>query len=84
LVHAEANELPGPVNIGSGRGTKIMELADRVLHVTKAQVKVVRTPAREIEVAKFVADVGLMRSLGLEPESDPLQHLAELVDAYRP
>lgn len=83
LLHAETNELPGPVNIGSGRGTKIMELADRVLQVTKAQVKVVRTPAREIEVAKFVADVGLMRSLGLHPESDPLQHLAELVDAYR-
>jgi UDP-glucose 4-epimerase len=84
LLHAAAHELPGPVNIGSGRGTKIMELADRVLEVTKTRVKVLRTPAREIEVAKFVADVGVMRSLGLAPEDDPLQHLAELVDAYRP
>jgi UDP-glucose 4-epimerase len=84
LLYADAHELPGPVNIGSGRGTKIMDLAERVLRVTDANVRVVRTPAREIEVAKFVADVTVMRSLGLTPEDDPLEHLAELVDAYRP
>ncbi|HVW26655.1 MAG TPA: SDR family NAD(P)-dependent oxidoreductase [Polyangiaceae bacterium] len=84
LLYAEEHDLPGPVNIGSGRGTKIMDLAESVLRVTGASVRVVRTPAREIEVAKFVADVAVMRSLGLSPEEDPLQHLAELVEAYRP
>ena len=84
LLFAAKNGLPGPVNIGSGVGTKIMDLASRVLEVTSGQSRVVRTPAREIEVAKFVADVTLMRSLGMTPEADPLQHLAELVPGYPP
>jgi hypothetical protein len=34
-------------------------------------------PARSIEVVRFVADVGRMRSvLGVEPPSDPLAALA--------
>jgi hypothetical protein len=42
-----------------------------------------RSPRRpEIDVAKFIADTQLMRSIGLTPEADPLQHLAELASAY--
>lgn len=84
LLFAADNGLPGPVNIGSGVGTKILDLAERVLQVTGATSRVVRTPARELEVAKFIADTRLMRSLGLVPETDPLAHLAEIVPAYRP
>jgi nucleoside-diphosphate-sugar epimerase len=82
LCFAADNALPEPVNIGSGVGTKILTLASRVLEVTGTASKVVRRPSREIEVAKFTADIKLMRSLGLEPESDPLEHLPELVSAY--
>jgi UDP-glucose 4-epimerase len=82
LLHAAERGLPGPVNIGSGVGTRILDLAERVLQVTGAKCRVVRTPARSVEVAKFTADVRRMRSLGLTPESDPLEHLAELVAAY--
>jgi UDP-glucose 4-epimerase len=84
LLFAAKNDLPGPVNIGSGVGTKILDLAARIIRVTGAKVQIRRSPAREIEVAKFVADTTLMRTLGLSPETDPLQHLAELVDAYPP
>jgi UDP-glucose 4-epimerase len=82
LLFASERGLPGPINIGSGIGTRILDLADRVLKVTAAKTKVVRTPARSVEVAKFTADVTRMRSLGLTPETDPLGHLQELVAAY--
>jgi len=84
ILYAGRTELPGPVNIGSGVGTSILDLAERVLRVTGAKSRIVTTQAREVEVAKFVADVRLMRSLGLTPDPDPLQHLPALVEAYPP
>ena len=82
LLFAVEHGLPGPVNIGCGVGTKILDLAERILAVTGSKSAVVRRPAREIEVAKFVADTTLMRSIGLAPEADPLQHLAEIAPTY--
>lgn len=84
LLGAAERGLPGPVNVGSGVGTRILALAERVLDVAGARGKsnVVRVPAREVEVAKFVADIRLMRSLGWEPEVDPIGHLAEIASGY--
>ncbi len=84
LLFAAEKGLPGPVNIGSGVGTSILDLGRRILDVTRSGSKIVRTAPREIEVAKFVADVRLMRSLGLAPDDDPLGHLAEIATSYRP
>jgi UDP-glucose 4-epimerase len=84
LVFAGEHGLPGPVNIGSGKGTRILELAERVLQATGSTSRIVRVAARSVEVAKFVADTGLMTSLGLRAETDPLEHLSEIVAAYRP
>ena len=84
LLFAAEHGLPAPVNIGSGVGTKILDLAERVLGATGSKSAVVRRAAREIEVARFVADTTLMRSLGLAPEPDPLQHLAEIAGSYAP
>jgi nucleoside-diphosphate-sugar epimerase len=79
LLLASERGLPGPVNVGSGTATKILELAERILAITRSKSKVALSAAREIEVARFVADTRCLRSLGLTPEPDPLQHLAELV-----
>jgi nucleoside-diphosphate-sugar epimerase len=84
LLFAAERGLPSPTNIGSGVGTRIVDLAERVLAVTRSRSKVVRTAARGIEVAKFVADTRRMRALGMTPEPDPLGHLPELVAAYLP
>jgi UDP-glucose 4-epimerase len=84
LLHAERDGLDGPLNVGSGVGTSILELARRVLVVTGSKSELVKLPARDAEVARFVADTRRMRSLGLVPEEDPLQHLDELVAAYAP
>jgi nucleoside-diphosphate-sugar epimerase len=82
LRFASSHELPGPVNIGSGVGTKILDLAARVQAVTGSASRIVRAAAREIEVAKFIASTDRMRSVGLVPESDPLAHLSEIAPNY--
>jgi UDP-glucose 4-epimerase len=84
LLLAADGGLPGPVNIASGVATRLVDLAERVLELTGATSKIVRTPARELEVARFVADTARMRAMGLVPEADPLGHLAELAPAYAP
>ena len=82
LVHAARHGLVEPVNIGSGRGTRIMDLAARILALTRSSSRIIRTPARELEVARFIADISRMRSLGLEPDVDPLKHLEEILESY--
>ncbi|HEX3598005.1 MAG TPA: SDR family NAD(P)-dependent oxidoreductase [Polyangiaceae bacterium] len=82
LLHAGAHDLPCPVNIGTGVGTSILALAERAIKAASSKSVLKREPARDAEVARFTADVTLMRSLGLTPESDPLTHLEELVSAY--
>jgi UDP-glucose 4-epimerase len=70
-----------PVNIGSGKGTVIGDLARRVVEVTKAPSRIHADPPREIEVSRFVADTTRARQIfGLEPPQDPLSHLADVVE----
>lgn len=68
----------GPVNVGSGAGTSILDLGKRILDMTNTRSELRLLPARSVEVVRFVADVGRMRTiLEIEPATDPLQHLAE-------
>ncbi len=70
-----------PVNIGTGLGTTLHELAARICGMFETGCSVELKPAREVEVTRFVADVSRMRSvLGLVPPTDPLELLAELRD----
>jgi UDP-glucose 4-epimerase len=80
LRAAEIEALPDPVNVGSGTGTAITDLAGRIIAVTETSSSVALLPAREEEVVRFVADTTRMRTvLGLTPPADPLGHLALLV-----
>jgi len=73
-----------PVNIGSGQGTSILDLARRILELTNSRSKIVVQPARSAEVAKFTADVRRMQvRLGLQPPTDPLFGLPQLVNGYQ-
>jgi UDP-glucose 4-epimerase len=68
----------GPVNVGSGAGTSIVDLGRRILAMNNARAELRLLPARSIEVVRFVADVRRMRAvLGIEPATDPLDHLAD-------
>lgn len=84
LVRAATATIVGqPINVGSGQGTPILDLAERILAISGARARVDHRPARGVEVARFVADVALMRArLELEPPSDPLFALPRLWNAF--
>ena len=78
LIAAGERGFRGPTNIGSGKGTQILDLARRIVEVTKSPSRIRRSPARSEEVVRFVADTRRMREEGIVPDDDPLAHLAEM------
>ena len=85
LRRAAERSLGGqPLNVGSGVGTTLYDLAARIQALSGAAVGLRVLPARAVEVTRFVADVSRMHALlGLEPPSDPLVALPDLWDAVR-
>jgi len=81
LIRAARIENPdGPVNVGSGAGTRLVDLARRIAAETEADGEIQVLPPRPVEVRRFVADTRRMiRVLGVRPDSDPLAHLGELL-----
>jgi len=68
------------VNIGSGKGVHILDLANRILNLFQTKSKIDLQPARAPEVVKFIANVKLMQHvLGLEPPEDALFGLPRLL-----
>jgi UDP-glucose 4-epimerase len=78
--------VPGPLNIGSGTGTTVGELAERILKIANSDSVISLASVRQAEVVRFVADVSKARDrLGLVPRADALDGLAEMVaEAARP
>ncbi len=83
LVRAATLDGPlPPINVGSGTGTRIVDLARRIARLTGAHGELKVLPARPVEVTRFVASVDRMREiLGIEPPLDPLVHLPKLLAA---
>lgn len=62
-----------PINIGSGRGIRLQDLAARLMALSGQTVPVEVVPLRAVEVTQFVADTTRMQQwLELEPPADPL------------
>ncbi|MDQ6671974.1 MAG: NAD-dependent epimerase/dehydratase family protein [Chloroflexota bacterium] len=69
-----------PTNIGSGTGTRIVDLARRIARLGCGQPRLRLLPARPMDVTRFVANVDRMRQiLGLEPALDPLANLPAMI-----
>jgi UDP-glucose 4-epimerase len=81
LVRASTCDIVGqPVNVASGKGTAILDLAHRILKLVNTTSQIVMRPARSAEVVRFTADVTRMgKLLGLEPPADPLYALERMV-----
>ena len=76
LLAAATVKLDGPVNVGSGQGTSLGELARVVIDVTGSSSVVCIEPARKVEVTKFIAATERMRAaLGVSAPAHPLQRL---------
>jgi nucleoside-diphosphate-sugar epimerase len=68
------------LNVGTGQGTPLTILAERIRMLTNRNVTVRLAAARPAEVERFVADTTLMhRTLDLRPDA-PLTHLHILAD----
>jgi UDP-glucose 4-epimerase len=79
ILAAAVHPTNGPVNVGSGRGVNLVQLAHRIIDLTCSYSIIERLPARDVEVVRYVADVARMRDvLGIEPPDDPLEDLAEM------
>ena len=77
-----ASECPaqGPINVGSGTGTRLPDLARRIIQLTGSGSSIQVLPARGAEVVRFVAEVSLMRkALGIDPDAEPLDRLHGLL-----
>jgi len=73
-----------PLNVASGRGTDLHDLARRILSLTQSTSPLRVEPARAAEVSRFVADPAKAnRLLGLEHHPDPLFRLADVVEWKR-
>ena len=84
IVRAAEVRPAEPVNVGSGRGTTLKDLARLALKLSGSPVGWEIAPARPVEVTRFVANVERMRRwLGLEPPEDPLVQVPSLLAAAR-
>jgi len=81
LVRAGQPGGPLPaINIASGTGTRIHDVARLIRRLAGGQGKIKVLPAPSVAVTRFVGSVERMREmLQLEPPLDPLAHLAALL-----
>jgi len=81
LMRAGLGEyVPGPLNIASGKGTTVLELAERIVGLVHSSSKVEILPVRDIETSRFVASTSAAAAvLDLPPESDSLASLPRLI-----
>ncbi len=79
---ARVEEALPPINIASGTGTKIIDLARRIVRLADGRSQIKVLPRDDRAVTRFVANVDRMRQmLRLEPPLDPLAHLPGLLTA---
>jgi UDP-glucose 4-epimerase len=65
-----------PINVASGTGTRPIDLAKRIRHVTQGRGQIRVHPVPPMESTRFVANIERMRQLlGVEPGLDPLVEL---------
>lgn len=81
MIHTDIGE--EPVNIGSGKGTLITDLAKKIQSLSPKNPKIIIMPERKVEVVQYIADVSKMiHILGIQPPEDPLFALAEMMKAH--
>jgi UDP-glucose 4-epimerase len=73
-----------PINVGSGTGTKLVDLARRLGRLVGGRPNLSLQPARSADVTRYIAKIERMRELlQLEPAMDPLGHLSALLPPAR-
>lgn len=78
-------QIDNPINIGSGKGTLLSDLAKRLKDLMNSDVEVIVAQPRDLEVGSFVADIQRMQSTfwGSREVVEPLGHLEDVVHYWR-
>ena len=81
LVRAAAVDEPvPPINVASGTGTRMLDLARRIARLTKSRGQIKVLPPRAVDITRFIASIDRMTQLlQIQPPLDPLVHLPSLV-----
>lgn len=81
FMAAAATEIPvPPINLASGTGTKILDLARRIVHLANSDSQIRVVPSRPIEVTRYIGSTDRMiQLLGLQPTTDPLAQLGSMI-----
>ena len=74
----------GPLNIASGKGTLITDLAERVRREAGSSSSIEIAAARDSEVVQFVADISAANAyLGIQVPVDPLFGLNDVINVAK-
>jgi UDP-glucose 4-epimerase len=77
--------VPGFINVGSGVGITIIEMARRIIELFKSNSELVIGPPRQGEVLRFVADITRMRqALEIYSSGPPFREIAGMCDIDTP
>ena len=80
----KTDALENPVNIGSGTGVRIRELAEMVIQQTESKSAIVEASGRPCETRGFIADIQQAIELGLVDRPDSrLAHLDSMIHHSR-
>jgi nucleoside-diphosphate-sugar epimerase len=80
LRAADADVALPPINVASGTGTRILDLARRIVQLCGRSTEITIVPGRRIEVTRFIGGPERMSELlGVTPAADPLSELSTLI-----
>ncbi len=73
--------IKSPINVGSGQGTSLFDLGNKIMELYRSKQKVLIKPARSEEVVRYTADVNRLQLVfGVNAPSSPLDHLKEMLE----
>lgn len=72
--------LESPTNVGSGKGTTLFELAERIKNLIPTQSEIKVEPARSEEVVKFIASLERFNNVfNIKIDENPLHNLSQMI-----
>jgi UDP-glucuronate decarboxylase len=80
---ATGDDVTGPVNVGNAVEVPVVELAERILKMTKSKSKLVRRPLPQDDPTQRCPDISLARRmLGWEPKVPLEDGLGRTIDYF--